>query len=1094
MTYKDKAFLSILLIAFVGQGCTKNPFVDGAGGSNIGEGYHPGLESGKFPNILKIKQGDSQVGVVHTQLNQSIKIQVLDLEGIFVAKSSVHFQVASGNGTVSAEVVQTDSDGIAETSWTLGTEASVQKLKAYSESLGADKGILVTATALAATPSASTSMITSTSTAVTANGANSAQITITLKDEYNNPISDTVPTFVSTDTGATNQYSSCSTSNTQGESFCSFTSLKAETKTLNIVSPVAVSGGSIPFIHGPATHLAFVSQPGGSNAGSTFANQPIVQILDANNNIVISGADSNAFISMSLASGSGTLGGTTTVMSVLGQAIWSDLQIDSPGIKAIAATKADLSSSGGTGVLSVTSSSFMNTSSPPGIPSGLAANAGSSSVNLSWASTSGASSYNILRGTSAGSLVQIASSGINSYTDLTALNGTYYYYAIQSVNTGGTSSSSSLVQAKPLALATISSIAVNGASSLSITWSATSGADSFDVKYSTSSGAASLGITGCSTTPPTYNCIITGLTPGQNYYFTVISKNSVGSGASLASTEATGVPLGAFAMTSVSPIVNGATVSWDASAGQASYDLLYDTTSRASGGSYSSLSTGVNSGVSINSLTTETTYYFRARANNAYGSILSTNELFGTTPDTTSPTILSITSNLTDGTVYGSDSTITLTVTFNEVVTVASGAPSLALNIANGLSVTPSREAIFNSASNGTTSLVFQYTIQALDHSNNQTLDYISTSALKLNGATISDAAGNNGVVTLPPPGQVGSLSYNKTYQINAMPMVWTMKTKACGITADRTLKCWGDTFGTTPQIQNAGVKYKSTSVYYHLTIDGTLQDGATFATLDPDYKYKVFSTDPSNANRCGITTSNKLRCWGANANGNLGSGDLNPIATPTTIDVSNNYSNVSLSWKHSVAVRENGDVYCTGDNTNYVCGYPGLNQINSFSPVKNSSGTILSDFYTVYTGRFASASSQLVSCGQKNNSLAIYCWGHSSAIYGSPQHGEASDISGATNFRDLSFAHAAGMVSNCGVTDTGVLKCGQLYSSRIVSLTDAAGTTYLSSSGSSSLATLSCGVTTLNTVKCWGLNTSGQVGIGNTTSPVLTPTTVVGF
>ncbi|MBQ7490251.1 MAG: S8 family serine peptidase [Bacteroidales bacterium] len=77
-----------------------------------------------------------------------------------------------------------------------------------------------------------------------------------------------------------------------------------------------------------------------------------------------------------------------------------------------------------------------------GTPTGLSANAGTSSITLSWSAVSGATSYKIFRNGT-----QIGTSTTTSYTDNTAAAGTTYSYTVKAVCSSGESSSSSSVSA-----------------------------------------------------------------------------------------------------------------------------------------------------------------------------------------------------------------------------------------------------------------------------------------------------------------------------------------------------------------------------------------------------------------------------------------------------------------------------------------------------------------------------------------------------------------------------------------------------------------------------------------------------------------------
>ncbi len=93
----------------------------------------------------------------------------------------------------------------------------------------------------------------------------------------------------------------------------------------------------------------------------------------------------------------------------------------------------------------------------PAAPTGLSATAGTAQISLSWTGSSGATSYSIYRGTSAGgeSTTAIAT-GVagTTYTNTGLTNGTTYYYKVKAVSGGGTSGYSNEVSATPAAAAT----------------------------------------------------------------------------------------------------------------------------------------------------------------------------------------------------------------------------------------------------------------------------------------------------------------------------------------------------------------------------------------------------------------------------------------------------------------------------------------------------------------------------------------------------------------------------------------------------------------------------------------------------------------
>jgi kumamolisin len=135
-----------------------------------------------------------------------------------------------------------------------------------------------------------------------------------------------------------------------------------------------------------------------------------------------------------------------------------------------------------------------STSTAPDPPTGLTAGAGDGTVTLSWTASSGATSYDIYRGTTIGGegttpLV----SGITgtTYTDNNVTNGTTYYYKVSATNSVGTSSLSDEVSATPI----VSSLEITGGPSAKaskdsavITWTTNLAADS-SVSYGTDPSA-----------------------------------------------------------------------------------------------------------------------------------------------------------------------------------------------------------------------------------------------------------------------------------------------------------------------------------------------------------------------------------------------------------------------------------------------------------------------------------------------------------------------------------------------------------------------------------------------------------------------------
>ncbi|MGA2889383.1 MAG: sugar-binding protein [Terracidiphilus sp.] len=86
----------------------------------------------------------------------------------------------------------------------------------------------------------------------------------------------------------------------------------------------------------------------------------------------------------------------------------------------------------------------------PPAPASLTAVAGNGKVTLTWAGSTGAIGYNVLRGTvSGGPYTQVGTPTVVAYTDRSVTNATTYYYVVEATNGGGASAPSPQASATP---------------------------------------------------------------------------------------------------------------------------------------------------------------------------------------------------------------------------------------------------------------------------------------------------------------------------------------------------------------------------------------------------------------------------------------------------------------------------------------------------------------------------------------------------------------------------------------------------------------------------------------------------------------------
>ena len=227
----------------------------------------------------------------------------------------------------------------------------------------------------------------------------------------------------------------------------------------------------------------------------------------------------------------------------------------------------------------------------------------------------------------------------------------------------------------------------------------------------------------------------------------------------------------------------------------------------------------------------------------AVGSVSSNNNTI--VIDTSAPSVSSVSSSTANGS-YKAGQVIAVTVTFSEVVNVSSGTPTITLE-------TGATDAVVNySSGSGSAVLTFNYTVAAGDTSAD--LDYSSTTALALNGATIRDAAGNNATLTLASPSLTNSLGNVKAIVVDT----------------------------TSPTLAFTSVSPMSPGNSLRPTIKGTASETSTITLYSDSSCTAAISTGSSNTNfaATGITLSSDLTANASN------------IIYGKTVDTAQNASN----------------------------------------------------------------------------------------------------------------------------------------------------------------------------------------------------------
>jgi fibronectin type 3 domain-containing protein len=258
----------------------------------------------------------------------------------------------------------------------------------------------------------------------------------------------------------------------------------------------------------------------------------------------------------------------------------------------------------------------------PATPTGVTAVPGNMQVTLHWNASSGATSYKVFRGTTAGGeeATPIATNITSTtYVDAGLTNGTTFFYRVAAVNSHDTSGASNEVSATPAVAPAAPTLvmAVPGNGSVSLCWTAVSGATSYSVFRATSSGNE--GVVPVAANLPATSFVSTGLANGTTYFFVVEAVNAVDHSAP--SNELSATPNAVVVVpappANLAAVAGNAHVSlsWTASAGGTSYNVYRGT---APGGENATpIATNVTATTYVDAgLTNGTTYFYEVAAAN----------------------------------------------------------------------------------------------------------------------------------------------------------------------------------------------------------------------------------------------------------------------------------------------------------------------------------------------------------------------------------------------------------------------------------------------------------------------------------------------
>ena len=250
-----------------------------------------------------------------------------------------------------------------------------------------------------------------------------------------------------------------------------------------------------------------------------------------------------------------------------------------------------------------------------------------------------------------------------------------------------------------------------------------------------------------------------------------------------------------------------------------------------------------------------------------------------------------------------------------------------------------------------------------------------------------------------------------------------------------------------------------------------------------------------SGRHTCAITTSGGVKCWGYNNMGQLGNGNTTSQTTPvdvsglsgitiTAITVNpyaNTPNNILANYYHSCALTSVGGVKCWGLNSAGQLG----NGNNTFQTTPVDVSGLTSNAAT------AVSAGHLTTCALTTNG-GVKCWGKNNT--NQLGNNSTTDSTTPVDVSGLSSgvkAISAGVSYGCAVTTSGSVKCwglnsyGQLGNNSTTNAATPVDVTNLSSGAVAVSAGTdhTCALTTNGGVKCWGTNTNGQLGNNSATN-----------
>lgn len=361
------------------------------------------------------------------------------------------------------------------------------------------------------------------------------------------------------------------------------------------------------------------------------------------------------------------------------------------------------------------------------------------------------------------------------------------------------------------------------------------------------------------------------------------------------------------------------------------------------------------------------------------------------------------------------------------------------------------------------------------------------------NGFVKCWGAGTNGALGNGSSAQVTTTSdvLLNGFSLSPASVVTNGGTHSCSYSPLGSVYCWGD------------------NLFGDLGNNSTIQSSKAVQVRGPNgvgNLAQVTSLASGFHHNCAVSNG-AVYCWGWNGSGQIGNNSNVAAAVPAQVlgvggtGTLSGFTKVAAGYAHSCGLKNDGTVYCWGNNQYGQIGDTTFSQANTPVQVVGPSGTgALSNVTAIAAGGYHT-------CAISNQQA--YCWGANS----SGQLGNASTVpaavpqpvfnSGLVGLSGVT-SIAGGANFSCAVTNIGGVMCwgaggnGQLgnggtanqdVASDVVGVGGAGLLSAIRSVSSGSTSYHACATTVSGSaVYCWGAGGNGQMGTGSTTAGQLTP------